>query len=256
MMWHTAPYKMQILEAEVHVWRCSLDLTVSQVDRMMSYLSSEEVKRADHFHFQKDRKRYIVSHGILREIINRYTAKNPACLSFVHNAFGKPFLSLVDNNTGLSFNLSHSHDMVVYAFTLKRQIGIDVEFVRLDLDKDSIAEYSFSSREVVQLQSLPDELQTKGFYNCWTRKEAFIKAKGGGMSIPLDRFDISLVPGQPVCLLRTQWDNNEANRWSLHDLNVGKDYAAAVAVEGRGWKLKYWDWLLSNSSNSCCPVTP
>ncbi len=155
MMLRTAPYKMQIFEDEVHVWRSSLDLTGLQVDRMMSYLSAEEVKRADHFHFQKDRKQYVASHGILREIITRYTTKNPACLSFIYNGFGKPFLSLDDNNTGLSFNRSHSHDIAVYAFTLKRRIGIDIEFVRLDIDKESTAEYSFSSREITQLRSLP-----------------------------------------------------------------------------------------------------
>ncbi len=205
---------------------------------MMSYLSPLEVERAVNFHFQKDRDRYVASHGILREIIRSYTGKNPSCLSFTRNAFGKPFLSIDDNIISLSFNLSHSHDLAVYALTLKRQIGIDIEFMRSDSARDRTAEYGFSPREVAQLRSLPAASQTKAFFNCWTRKEAFIKAQGEGWSIPLNQFDVSLIPDKPACLLRTEWDTNEAKRWSLSDLNVNKEYAAAVAVVGnqRQWE--------------------
>ncbi len=241
---------MQIFKDEVHVWHSFLHLTVSQLDKMRSYLSPIEVERAAHFSFQKDRERYIAAHGILREIIGRYTNKNPACLQFIHNAYGKPFLSLDDNLFILSFNLSHSHDLAVYAFALKRKIGIDIEFIRSDVVKDSTAEYSFSSCEVAQLRSLPATSQTKAFFNCWTRKEAFIKAKGEGLSIPLNQFDVSLIPDKPACLLRTEWDTNEAKRWSLSDLNVNKEYAAAVAVEGHDWKLKCWNWSFNGDHRS------
>ncbi len=233
---------MQIFEDEVHVWHSFLHLTVSQINKMRSYLSSIEIERAAKFQFQKDKERYIASHGILREIIGRYTGTNPSCLSFIHNAFGKPFLYLDDNIIGLSFNLSHSHDLAVYALTLKRQIGIDIEFIRSDATRARTAEYVFSPREVARLRNLPAELQTAAFFNCWTRKEAFIKAKGNGLSIPLKQFDVSFVPGEPACLLGVEWDNGEAKRWRLHDLNVSKQYAAAVAVEGHDWKLKRWNW--------------
>lgn len=147
-------------------------------------MSPIEVEKAAHFNFQKDRERYIAAHGILREIIGRYT-------------------------------------LAVYAFALKRKIGIDIEFIRSDVVKDSTAEYSFSSCEIAQLRSLPAASQTKAFFNCWTRKEAFIKAKGEGLSIPLNQFDVSLIPNKPACLLRTEWDTNEAKRWSLSDLERG-----------------------------------
>ncbi len=163
-------------------------------------------------------------------------------MSFTRNAFGKPFLSLDDNIIGLSFNLSQSHDLLVSAFTLKKQIGIDIEFMKSDVARDRTAEYVFSPREVARLRNLPAELQTAAFFNCWTRKEAFIKAKGDGLSIPLNQFDVSFVPGEPACLRRVEWDNGEAKRWHLHDLNVGKEYVAAVAVEGHDWKLKIWNW--------------
>ena len=250
---------MQIFEDEVHVWHSFLSLTALQLDRMMSYLSPLEVERTVNFHFQKDRDRYIASHGILREIIGGYIDKNPECLSFTRNAFGKPFLSSDDNPIGLLFNLSHSYDLAVFAFTLKRRIGIDVELIKTEAVRDRTIEYVFSPREVAGLRNLPAELQTAAFFNCWTRKEAFIKAKGEGLSIPLNQFDVSFVPGEPACLLRVGWDNGEAKRWRLHDLSVSREHAGAVAVEGHDWKLKCFNWSyweIRCGHRSCGPYYP
>ncbi len=250
-MFDTVSNKIHILEDEVHVWCSFLHPTVSQLDRMRNFLFSREAERAEQFYFQNDRECYIATHGILRELLGRYTGKHPAGLCFKQDAYGKPFLAFDDSCAGISFNLSHSYDAAVFAFTVKRQIGIDVdEYMRPVVANEGITEYFFSPREFAQLRKLNPKLQTRTFFNCWTRKEAFIKTKGEGMSIPLNQFDVSLLPGKPAFLLRTEWDANEAKKWSLLDLYIGNGYASALAVEGHNWTLKCLEYM-KKASNGC-----
>jgi 4'-phosphopantetheinyl transferase len=146
------------------------------------------------------------------------------------------------NHGELGFNLAHSHELALYAITRGREVGIDLERIRSNLVDEQIAERFFSPREVVVLRGLPTHRQREAFFNCWTRKEAYVKAKGQGLSIPLDQFDVSLAPGEPAALLSTQWHPQEASRWSLQKLNPGCGYVAALAVEGHDWQVKCWQW--------------
>ena len=240
--WSAAPENLTIGEDEVHVWRASLKLSPSELYKMKQNLFPDEQERAERFYFQKDREHFIAAHGILREILSGYLEKDPYQLVFKYNFFGKPFLAKETGSEELLFNLSHSHGTALYAFTQKRKVGIDLEYIRSDMVKNNTAEQTFSSREVTVLRSLPEKDQVRGFFNCWTRKEAYIKAKGQGMLIPLDQFEVSLTPGEPVRLLNTEWDANEASLWRLMELNVGTGYTAAIAVEGHDWYLKFWEW--------------
>jgi len=148
---------------------------------------------------------------------------------------------------GIEFNLSHAHGLALYAVTRNRRVGIDVEWVRPDLATDAIAEQFFSPYEVATLRSLHDGLRTEAFFHCWTRKEAYIKARGEGLIFPLCQFDVSLTPEEPAVLLKTRGDPSEAAHWSMQALSPGPGYVAAVAVErdqsdAASLQLKYWQF--------------
>lgn len=132
--------------------------------------------------------------------------------------------------------------MALYAITRGREVGIDLEFIRCDLEAEQIAERFFSHSEIATLRALPKHFQKCAFFLGWTRKEAYIKARGEGLSLPLDQFDVSLIPGEPAALLSTQPDSDDAFRWSLQELTLASGYVAALAVEGRGWSLSCWQW--------------
>jgi 4'-phosphopantetheinyl transferase len=180
---------------------------------------------------------------LLRTILGRYLDVAPGTVRFCYGPHGKPALiAEMAEQTGVRFNVAHSHDLALYAVTRGREVGIDVERIRAEVASTEIAQRFFSPAEVAALCALPDELQTEAFFACWTRKEAYIKATGGGLSHPLDGFDVSLTPGEPVVALRTHADPQEAARWSLRALDPGPGYAAAVAVEATRWNLTCWQW--------------
>ncbi len=206
-------------------------------------MSADELERAGQFRFPKDRNDFIVSHGILREILAGYLDINPDGLRFIYNAYGKPSLEVEGKSTNFHFNLSHSQELALFAVTQVGRIGVDVEFIRHEVAVDRTPESAFSPSEIESLRSLPEELQAKAFFQCWTLKEVFIKARGQGLSIPLDQFDVWFLPSQPVRLLNKQWDTEEALQWTLRDLDVGDDYTAAIAIEGHWWKTKCLSWL-------------
>jgi 4'-phosphopantetheinyl transferase len=159
-----------------------------------------------------------------------------------YNAYGKPELAPDSNAPPLRFNLSHSHELALFGFAYGREIGIDIEYIRPTFAREQIAAQFFSPRENAALRLLAADQHALGFFNCWTRKEAYIKARGQGLSLPLDQFDVSLTPGEPAVLLQTRDIPQEAARWSLHALAPGPGYLAALAVEGREWSLSTWHW--------------
>jgi len=239
-LWRPPPEPLTLGSDEVHVWRAALNRAASQVQSLQRTLTADEQARAERFYFQKDRERFVVGRGLLRIILGRYLNLEPNQLRFDYSPYGKPSLAPEIDGGGLRFNVSHSHELALYAVTRGREIGIDVERLRPDFASEQIAERFFSPREVAELRALPPEVQTEAFFNCWTRKEAYIKAIGEGLSHPLDQFDVSLVPGQPASLLSTRTNPSEAARWSLLALIPSPDYVAALAVEGHGWRLVRW----------------
>jgi 4'-phosphopantetheinyl transferase len=233
---------------EVHVWRASLDQLPPTIESFRHLLDADERPRADSFHFQSDREHFIVAHGLLRVILGSYLNRLPNSLSFQRGSYGKPASIPDPFNDAIRFNLSHSHGMALYAIARSREVGIDVEFIRCGVHEDQIAERFFSRREIATLRMLPAALRSRAFFLCWTRKEAYIKARGEGLSLPLDQFDVSLTPGEPAELLGTRPDALEKARWSLSDLSFGlPGYAAALAVEGDAPSLALWQWPSSTS---------
>ncbi|MGH7773245.1 MAG: 4'-phosphopantetheinyl transferase family protein [Candidatus Binatia bacterium] len=237
-----APPKTLILGSdEVHIWRATLDLNASDVQDLWQTLSADERARAEQFHFQKDRERFIVGRGLLRIILGRYLDTKPENLRFCYNPQGKPALAREPGRDGICFNLSHSDGLALYAITRRREVGVDLERIQPDLAVDEIAEHFFSPREIAMLRALPTHMQKEAFFNCWTRKEAYIKARGEGLTLRLDQFAVSLAPGEPAALLDTKDDPQEASRWSLRELVPGPGYVAALAAEGYNWQLRCWD---------------
>ncbi len=241
--WFPPPGTLNLKNNEVHVWRSSLMLTKPCIQGLLEILSPEERKRAERFCFQRDRENYIVARGCLRTILGRYIGIEPSLLEFCYNPYGKPSLTKAFGGETLRFNLSHSHDIALYAIAYNHEVGVDIERVQLDFPHDEIAKRFFSPREVAALLALPANMQQEAFFDYWTCKEAFIKARGEGLTLSLDRFDISLVPGELVALLNIIGDPQEASRWSLQRLLPGPGHAAALAVEGHDWQLKCWQWL-------------
>ncbi len=240
--WHAPPETLTLAIDEVHVWRAGLELSESQVQTLQQTLSADELERAERFRFENHRKHFIVARGLLRNILGRYLEKDPKQLQFCYKRNGKPELSTLSVES-VRFNISHSQVLALYAFTLDREIGIDLELIRQDLSDEKIAERFFSTCEVKRLRSLPKHLQKEAFFNCWTRKEAYIKARGDGLKLKLDQFSVSLDPGEPAELLSAQGGNQELSRWKLKELYPCRGFAGALAVEGHGWQLKLWQWV-------------
>ena len=241
--WEIPTEQVILSEDEVHVWRASVLQPLATIQYLRSLLSGDEVARAERFYFEKDRHRFIITHGLLRILLARYLNTpfiDARQLQFCHNEYGKPSLDLATQDLTLNFNLSHSHELILFAFTYVRQVGVDIEYMRSDLDLEPLAEYSFSPLENEMLQTLPISARTEAFYRCWSRKEAYIKARGKGLAIPLDIFDVSLRPDEPAALLHSREDPHETARWRLCALHPDPRYAGALAVEGDGWHLRCW----------------
>jgi 4'-phosphopantetheinyl transferase len=225
--------------AEVHVWHA--DLNAHSPDRLQLFLTEDEVARANRFHFTKDRKHFIVARGLLRQLLRSYLGiVGSDDLKISYGKQGKPFLTNNLPHT-LNFNLAHSHGKALYAFSRNRELGVDLEFVKDELADEQIAERFFSVAEVKALGNVPTELRRDAFFNCWTRKEAYIKARGAGLSIPLDEFDVSLVPDEPAALLHNYKDASEVDRWTMKSIPVASGYVAALVVEGQGWNLRTFE---------------
>ena len=213
----------------LHIWSVCKN---AHEDRLATYwdlLDATEKSRALKYRFQKDRSCFIIARGVLRLLIGNYLESAPDQIEFQFGYNGKPF---VLNNRALQFNISHSGDTILLGFIQEHTIGIDVEYTKRKVDVKKIAKLFFSEEEVISLFALDQTYHTQAFYNCWTRKEAFIKAMGSGLAFPLDQFVVSLDSTKEATLIDTKWDKKEKEKWMLHAIEPSKDYIGAVSVKG------------------------
>ena len=236
--WLAAPDSVTLDVGQVHVWRTCLDQDDDTVERFRQTLAPEELDRAARFRFERLQRHFIAGRGFLRDVLARYLPAKPEELRFSYNEYGKP--SLADGQS-LQFNMSHSHEVGLVAVTRAAAVGVDVEHIRADFASDEIARRFFSRLEVERFNSLPPDEQVAAFFRCWSRKEAYIKAIGKGLSQPLDGFDVTLAPSEPPALLRA--GEGDPRTWSFSDIDVGPDYASALAVEGSNSKITLWRYL-------------
>jgi len=241
-LWLPPPERCTLTAEEVHVWRVWLDQEPSTVQAFLEILSPDELVRARKYYFHRDFEHFVVARGVLRDIISRYVNVSSHKVQFLYDQYGKPLLSPC--GTPLCFNLSHSRGVALYAVSQVQAVGVDIEYAREDFSVDEIAARFFSANEVATLRALPSDLRTVAFFNCWTRKEAYIKARGEGLSHPLDRFTVSIIQGEPVRLLKAD-DPGETSRWTLIELSAGSNHIASLAVEGKVRMLRQWHWMRS-----------
>jgi 4'-phosphopantetheinyl transferase len=237
MEWVPAPVGLKLGADGVHLWRASLNCDAPVLSRLETTLSPYEMARANRFVFATDRNHFVAARGILRELLGAYLVRPPAELKFRYGSHGKPALDANASDSVLQFNLSHSGGVAIYAFSLGRRLGVDVERIRPELAGEDIARRYFAAREVAELQALPIDLRPEGFFLCWTRKEAYVKAHGAGLSLPLDSFTVSLTPSRAAEL-----QSDDSDQWSMVSLDPAPGFVAAMVVEGRKWRSSHWSW--------------
>lgn len=240
--WRQHPKKLILKDNEVHVWCSSLVLNSKILNKLRLTLSADELERANRFHFQRDRHSFIAGRGILRSILADYHQNKPREIEFTYNTRGKPSIVNIPGGLGINFNLSHSHGLAVYAITRRRGIGIDIERLRSNLSFEKIAKRFFTTAEFEKLSSLAHEEFMEGFFKLWTQKEAYIKAKGKGLSIPLNQFAATIKRDQTVRIKEIGINSDKECSWSFHTLTPAPGYVGALAVEGKNIRIKYWMW--------------
>ncbi len=227
----------------VDIWQADLEVHPLELNRLQNSLSPDELDRAARLHFARDRRHFIVARAILRDILARYLHHPPPELRFSYSAHGKPSLARNWYSAGLRFNISHASSLAVYAISCHREVGIDIERIEPKWAVWEIADKFFTPNETATLRSLPANLLSEAFFNCWTRKEAYVKARGTGLQTALDSFEVSLAPGEQATFL-----SEGESGWSLKALPIDRGYVAAIAVEGHDWRPRFLKWQIRSAT--------
>jgi 4'-phosphopantetheinyl transferase len=238
--WKSPPSDLRLESGETHVWLGALDVPPERLQALRAELRPDEVARADRLLQPPHRVHSAAARGYLRTLLGRYLGVAPRLVELQFNPFGKPSLAGALAAGGLRFNLSHSHGLALFAFARGRELGVDIEKIRPDYASAEIAGRFFSAAESARLRSLTPEQQPRAFFECWTRKEAYIKARGDGFSHRLDTFEVAFGPGVAPAVLSSRDEPDATVRWTVHDLQPADGYCGALIVEGRGVVVRCW----------------
>jgi 4'-phosphopantetheinyl transferase len=249
-IWRAPPAELTFPSDRIDIWRLRVDSDELPNEGLGSILAADEVARASRFHFDKDRNRYTRGRTALRILLGRYLAVAPGEIRFQYENHGKPEIAQPDNPRGLRFNSSDSGGLVLMAVTAGTVLGIDVERLRPVPDLVTIATRFFSAREVQALLAVSEGKRQEAFFACWTRKEAFLKATGVGLSYPLSAFSVTVDPDSPAEMLELGAEKDAAAKWSLRDLHPGEGYRAALAWEGGFRRIELWTFNPSPTFNT------
>jgi 4'-phosphopantetheinyl transferase len=236
--WKSPPRELELKSSDVHLWLITVPTELDSLENYRERLAGDERDRADRFHFAQDRARFTLGRAVLRQLLARYLARDDFKLAA--NQHGKPYV--VEPSGAIEFNVAHSGDLVLLGFTRGRIIGVDVERIRPDFATTEIAKRFFAPDEAAIVTALPEPDRAQGFFNCWTRKEAYIKAHGLGLSLPLHSFSVAFTADEPPALLRVADDRAAPKRWTMIDLPTCDGYAAATTFEGRDLKIAQFQW--------------
>ena len=238
-MWRLPSSYAELSQHDVHIWYASLNQPLASFERLALLLSPDEQARAKRFYFEKDRIRYANGRGILRSILAYYLNIEPQYVQLCYGDYGKPYLERHSAEMALDFNLSHSNDLALYAITRGKSVGIDLEHIREVADIDQVVKKFFAAREQVAFYNLHPHERREAFFKVWTRKEAYLKAIGVGLSEPLYYVEVSVSPqGQPG-LSNVVGNSQAASRWFLQDMASPPGYVATLAVEEKAYQLTY-----------------
>jgi 4'-phosphopantetheinyl transferase len=221
------PGRPDLGNRQVHLWIVRLEASEDNFALCRSWLSPEEIVRAERFHFDRHRRAFALGRAALRVLLGSYLGMQAADLCFLYGPQGKP--ALADSACPLRFNVSNSGNLAAYAFTTGCEIGVDIEMHRALHDFENIARRFFSPEETAELLALPEAEKTNAFFHCWSRKEAYIKAMGGGLSIPLDSFRVTLQPDVAARMVSLGGSEDAARGWTLHDFDPAPECAGAIA---------------------------
>lgn len=238
--WKIPPSALVLLDQEVHIWQVSLDQLPPTVSRLSDLLSDDERAQAGRFDFEHDREHYIIARGVLRTVLGKYLGISPQQIRFEYGDHGKPVLP---GTPPLRFNLTHSNNLMLLAVTLRHDVGIDMEYLRLMPDAENIAHRFFTKAEIKALRALPESQKLEGFFIHWVCKEAYLKALGNGLAKPLDQFEILSTLRRPQGLLKVFDTPDESKRWFFQVFRPTDGYISALAIEQRDLKSIYWQWL-------------
>jgi 4'-phosphopantetheinyl transferase len=228
---------------EVHVWLVDLNVAGAVFQEGGAGLSIEEIVRASRYRSSAGRANFIASRAVLRDILSRYIEQAPVNIIFGYSAEGKPFLANQTGRREITFNMSHSDDLAIYAVSCVREVGIDLERVESFDDSDGVARRFFSARELAAFQASGETGQTEVFFRLWTRKEAYLKARGLGLTQEGPGFDARLQRGQAAKMV----DENGV-QWRAEELLPAPGYVAAVVAKGGDWHLRFFSWTASENS--------
>jgi 4'-phosphopantetheinyl transferase len=224
----TAPKRIPSDDAAIEIWLARLDLDTDQIRQCEMHLSQDELRRANRFHFERDRRRFIAARATLRILLGGCLAVRPDAIALGYTGNGKPFVA--DPAANVHFNVSHAHERALYAISKSRALGVDIEYLNRDIDYSGLAERFFTNSEYASLQRIPESGRKRAFLACWTRKEAVIKATGEGLSLPLDQFEVTVEPDAEPRILFFAAATQQISDWTLCAADVGSDYIATVAA--------------------------
>lgn len=229
---------------ELHLWWADTSRPSEPIDVLKQCLAPDERQRAERFVRETDRHRFVVSHAAVRMILGQYLGIPPDRVELTIRPGGKPQLAPSGEVPSLYYSLSHSGDRALIGVTRDKEVGVDVEHIRPLIDADNIVRRYFSAGEQTIWRSLSADEQLAAFFRCWTRKEAYLKAQGIGLSAGLDQFEVSLAPGEPACLLRINDSTRSITRWRMYEISADMDYMAACVVDGEINRISIYDWPL------------
>ncbi len=223
---------------QLSIWRATLSDWFPQLDKITACLTAEERNQGNRLIRPLHQQRFLLSHAILRWILSRYLEQSPDTISFEKGAHGKPYVE----GRSIQFNMTHSNDLALYAISAEMEVGIDVEYIEHPRRSDALVKRFFSKQEHEEYQGFPEDERGLAFYRAWTRKEAYLKATGLGLSYPLDRFDVSLAPAGDHCLLHVEDQNEVIRDWTLFSRQFEKNYLYSIAIKAPVDKLLTYTW--------------
>ena len=244
IIWQNSPSQPLLANKRVHVWRANLDLPTTEIERLAAFLSTDEIARANKFHFLEHKRRFIVARGILRQLLGNYLQISPNKIEFEYSDRGKPRLAASMGNSYIQFNVSHSMEYVLYGFTNNHLIGVDLEFLRETQDAAELAKSFFTHREYELIANSTDEERQKAFFQFWTAKEAYLKAIGTGLSDSLSDIEITFDCAKKPKLLSVGENIATVGNWSIYHFIPAANYVAAIIVNTQIPKqqINFWNW--------------
>jgi len=239
-----------LTDSDIHIWCASLSASPEDLSHYTSLLSQDEMQRAKRFYFERDHNHFIIGRGLLRTLLGSYLDVEPSKIEFVYGQYGKPALKTGFYEKVLKFNLSHSEDLALYAFGLNHKIGIDLEHVHPMPDMDDFARQYFSLRENILINSLSGKQKEEAFFKIWTCKEAFLKANGNGLTVPINQVETAVESDGSVALISIGEREEQAELWRLESFTPISSYQAALAVKGNGGQISFRNFIFRRLSTA------